>query len=376
MKRFTLLIALVTLCSTSAVLASTMDVDAHASFWWTLYEQVENGLHQAGSEEEAVDVASGFNLQQGRLGFSFLSDDEKFAGVVRLRLEERPDILDFYGVWHLKPSLMLMIGQMKIPGSKELLTPGHKRDFIIKSVMAENLADYSLSRTPYISSIMSAKSWDRDLGLAVKGNLSGRRGSRFDYLLMLGNGLGAGKFIGGDSDEFLYTNRPGDWLYAGRLNLSVSRLALGLHGSFNRHKDVAVGNRGPVFDLDRRVIGGDVEVTLPRGLRLSGFYCRGWMDDFWTSTRYDYDFDGFGIQGMLSFADGWETGARFDSMGNEFHNDGYVTTDERFTWGLNYQPRPFLRLQLNYVRMNLEDEFIEDIADNALHLNVEFIFES
>ena len=146
----------------------TSAVEATASFWWTAREEVENGLLQAGSLDPAADVASGFNFRQGRLALRFAHDDGALEALLRIRFEERTDIIDFWGLYRPAPGLSLAIGQMKIPSVGEVLVPDQQLDFISRTTFARNLGDWALARTPYISPVMAVKSYDRDLGLAAR----------------------------------------------------------------------------------------------------------------------------------------------------------------------------------------------------------------
>jgi hypothetical protein len=160
-------------------------VESNASFWWIIEEEVENGLFQNGSLDPAADCASGFNFSSGRVALAWQSADGKIDLLARLRLEERTDILDFDGTWNFKPWLRGSAGQMRIPSTCEGLTPYYDLDFISKSSFARHISDYSLSRTPYISSMMAVRSYDRDLGIALKGDLKGRNRTILSWFLMV-----------------------------------------------------------------------------------------------------------------------------------------------------------------------------------------------
>jgi len=192
-------------------------VEATSSFWCSLVEEVENGLTQPGSGDPAAGEASGFNFRQGRLAFQIQSLDGKVAALVRLRLEERTDVLGFWGAYRHAPWLQVAIGQMKIPATGEVLRADHQLDFISRTTFGRNLCDYALARTPYNSSIMAIKSYDRDLGLQCSGDLPVHGRGSLAWRLMVANGLGGNRYVGGsESREFLYTNRFGDFYYGGR----------------------------------------------------------------------------------------------------------------------------------------------------------------
>jgi hypothetical protein len=309
-------------------------IEANTSFWWVVSEQVENGLLQAGSLDEAADRASGFNFKQGRLAFSFESPDERIEAFIRLRLEERTDVIDFWGSYRAAPWLTLSIGQMKIPSTSEVLTPDHAIDFITRTTFGQNVGDFALSRTPYISSVMAAKSYDRDLGIALEGTFPEGDAQRFGYFLMAGNGIGANKYIGGkESEEFLFANRFGDFYYGIRVEgMPVSWVTLGAHASRNRHNDAALGERGPVYDIDRAVWTADAEIRLPWGQRIDGFYGAGSMDDFIESQRYRFDYSGWGVWTIQSlFEERLVLCLRYDAYTAEFNDDGNEASQENWT---------------------------------------------
>lgn len=354
-------------------------LEAQASVWWTLYEQVENGLHQTGSLEPAADAASGFNFRQGRLGLRFQALQGRAEALVRLRLEERTDVLDFWAGWRAAPGWSLAVGQQKIPSTAEVLCPDEELDFITRSTLGSRLGDLALSRTPYISSVMAVKSYDRDLGLALRG-VWPAASSRLGLFAMVGNGLGAGNYIGGsESSEFLYTNTPGDWYYGGRLEwrpLSAVRarepLVLGCHGSLNRHRNAALDARGPVFDLDRRVWSLDLGAAPRRGMRGGAFFGAGRLDDNWTGQRYRYAFQGWGLWWLWAPRGGpLEMGVRRDEFKGGFQPVDDSALEGHWTLGLNWRADPALRLQLNYLHKESASAGDPDLADDILYLNLQ-----
>ncbi len=354
-------------------------IEANTSFWWILTEQVENGLLQAGSLDEAAGRASGFNFKQGRLAFAFESPDERIEAFIRLRLEERTDVIDFWGSYRAAPWLSLKIGQMKIPSTAEVLTPDHAIDFVTRTTFGQNVGDFALMRTPYISSVMAVKSYDRDLGIALGGIYPDCDAPRIGYFLMVSNGIGANKYIGGrESEEFIFTNRFGDFYYGLRVEGSpVSWMTIGAHTSVNRHDDASLGERGPVYDIDRTVWTADAEARLPWGQRIDGFYGTGSMEDFIESQRYLFDYSGWGVWTIQPLLEGrLELCLRYDAFTTEFNYDGNETSQENWTAGLNYSPEKYLRLQMNYVHKETVDEFEPDLDDDIIFVNIQFLFDA
>ena len=352
-------------------------IEANTSFWWVLLEEVENGLLQPGSLDEAADRASGFNFKQGRLAFSFESPRGTFGAFLRLRLEERTDVIDFWGSYRAASWLDLSIGQMKVPSTSEVLTPDHAIDFITRTAFGRNLGDFALARTPYISSVMAARSYDRDLGIALRGGYPDLDDPRINCFLMVGNGIGANRYIGGgESEEFLYTNRFGDFYYGCRVEgRPAGWLTCGSHASVNVHEDAALGARGPVFDIDRRVWTVDAEARLPWRGRIEGFFGRGSMDDFFDAQRYLFDYSGWGVWMLQPLLEGRvELGLRYDRLTSEFNEDGDETTLGTWTIGLNYSPETYIRVQIDYIFKESMNTFEPDYDDDILFINIQFLF--
>jgi hypothetical protein len=357
----------------------TLDMEATASFWWTIYEQVQNGLIQQGSGDRADEYASGFSFRHGRIAFILGSPKGDLQLLLRIRLDERTDIVDFYGGWLPAEYIRIYIGQMKVPSTAEVLAPYNDLDFASRTTFGRKVGDYSMTRTPYISSVMAAKSYDRDLGLTVKGSYPGDSQWEIRWFLMAGNGMGANRYIGGrENEEFLYTNSLGDMYFGGRLEFGPAHwLTAGFHASSNSHSDVALGYRGPVMDIDRKVWSADIAVGHPDAPRLYGFYGAGEMDDFFDALQYLYDYSGWGLQGVWPMLEGrLELALRFDRFVSESGCDGNETTQDNWTAGINWSPLEHLRLQLNYVSKNATNEFESDIDDDILYMNFQFDFDA
>lgn len=349
-----------------------------AGVWWMLDEQVETGLIQTGSGDEVDDSASGFNFRQGRLAFIALSPDRKMEALIRLRLEERTDVIDFYGAYHHSAPLNFYVGQMKIPSTAEVLVPDQAIDFITRSTFGQVIGDYSLSRTPYISSLMAVRSYHRDLGIALKGSFPEAAGPGLSWFVMVSNGIGAGNFIGGnESPEFLYTNEFGEYYYGARVEARpIDGLMIGGHYSINRHDDVLLQDKKTSADFEREAWSADAEARFPFGLWVYGFYGRGRMDDFLNSLHYDFDYTGWGVQAVQSLLDGRiEVGGRYDTLGREFQKDDNVIEQNNWTFGVNWMPNPFFRLQANYVWKDTVDETVDDLDDDLICLNFQFLFD-
>ena len=353
--------------------------EATASFWWTIHEKVQNGLFQAGSGDRADDHASGFAFRHGRIGFLLGVPQKDLELRLRIRLEERTDIVDFYGSWSPSDYIQLFVGQMKIPSTHEVLTPYDELDFASRTTFGRRVGDYSLTRTPYISSLMAAKSHNRDLGFAVKGSWGNIGGRGLNWFFFAGNGLGANRYIGGDeNEEFLFTNSLGELYYGTRIEVAAHKLVTaGLHASHNRHEDVALGERGPVFDVKRKVWTADLRAGSPDGKRVYAFYGRGDMDDFFDSLRYRFDYSGWGAQAVYPVREsGLALLLRFDRFTSESGRDGNETVQDNWTGGVNYAPMSNMRVQVNYIVKQTSNEFVVDFDDDVLFVNFQFFFDT
>jgi hypothetical protein len=357
----------------------TLDMEATASFWWILHEEVQNGLIQQGSGDEADDYASGFLFRHGRIAFIFGSSGGQIELLLRIRLEERTDIVDFHGGFLPSPLFRLYIGQMKIPSTREVLTAYNELDFASRSTFGRRVGDYSMTRTPYISSVMAAKSYDRDLGLAIKGSWPNDRSWQTRWFLMAGNGMGANRYIGGrENEEFLYTNSAGDMFLGGRLEVSpVQWLTAGGHAGRNSHSDVSLGDRGPVMDIERMAWSVDLEAGHGGDPRMYAFYGAGELDDYFDAQQYLHTYSGWGIQGVWPLFEGkLELALRFDRFTEEADDDGNETVQYNWTGGINWVPIDHFRLQLNYIDKRAVSDFESDIDDNILYLNFQFDFDA
>ena len=351
--------------------------DATSSFWFLLHEAAQNGLIQPGSGDLADSHASGFSFRHGRVGITVGLPGGDFGIRLRLRLEERTDISDFYGSWTPSPLLNVYLGQMKIPSTAEARSPYDQLDFVSRSTFSTRVADLALTRTPYISSLMAAKSSNRDLGLAVKGSWRAHEQRGISWFLFVGNGLGANRYIGArENSEFLFTNSFGEFYYGARIDFHAHKnITVGLHASLNDHDDVALGERGPVFDIRRKVWTADLTAALPGGPRLYAFYGQGDIDDFFDTQRYLYDYSGWGAQLVyplgripIQFA------LRFDRFSSESNRDGNETTQDNWTSGILYSPSANTRIHLNYILKRTNNEFEADIDDDLLLLSSQMFF--
>jgi len=220
-------------------------IGANLSFWWTIQEQIENGIKQPGTNKPAAQEASGFDFKLGRFYVDFLSPEGKVEGLVNIRLEKRVDILDFWGAYHPADWFNVYVGQMKIPSTHEVLVPDNLTDFISRASFNKVVGNYALAATTFTSPFMGLQSYNRDLGVAFKGALPDKDKPAFTYFLMVSNGIGGNTYVGGnESSEFLAANNFGDYFYGLRLDgflgewgLSILVEADGMSGHIRLEKE-------------------------------------------------------------------------------------------------------------------------------------------
>ena len=197
-----------------------------------------------------------------------------------MRLEgSPPGLLDAFATTPVAGSdLALSMGQFKIPSTYEVaLSPGDL-DFASRTLFSSVVADYSLSRSPSLASprFYGVRSHDRDMGLGLKGRLGVGR-----CALMVGNGLGANRFVGGrEAKEAVVANDFGAYFYGLRVDLGReigeplapfrgSSFQAGGHVNWNRHPDVLLDDERTVVDLDRRSWSVDARAAIAGRVRVT-----------------------------------------------------------------------------------------------------------
>ncbi len=101
------------------------------------------------------------------------------------------------------------------------------------------------------------------------------------------------------------------------------------------------------------------------------------MKDYWDSIDYRFDYSGWGLWTMQPLlGDRIELGIRYDVFSTEFNSSGSVTDQNNWTFGVNFSPEKYLRLQLNYVVKDTVDDFEPDRDDNILFMNFQFLYDA
>jgi len=144
-----------------------LEVFGYFQGWVTGYEQMElyQDQIQQPSGDKAAAATTGFSLNRARVGLKALALDG-FLGIhFQLKLESPVDILDLFLKIMPTDWLTIQFGQFKIPSVAENLVEDRDLDFILRTDISSALADYSLSRTTYASSLFYGnKSYLRDFG--------------------------------------------------------------------------------------------------------------------------------------------------------------------------------------------------------------------
>jgi hypothetical protein len=358
--------------------AGRLDIEGSMSLWWNIYEENENGIRQARTQKPAADVASGFNLKQGRVSLNYEDTKRPIGARIQIRLEERIAILDGYGIWRPTRFLHLYLGQMKVPSTYETLISDNDLDFISPSTLSKNLTDWSLSRAPYYSAFYGSRSYNRDLGIGIKGGLgSASDADLVSYFLMAGNGLGANLFIGGrESKEFVFSNNFGDYFYGMRFDISPLRwFSLGGHYSRNRHDNMLYNDGKTVFDLDRYSWSTDLRLGIQR-VQFIAMYGAGKVDDeYFYAESKSLEYSGYEARFLIwLMPERFQLGARYDTYTRRFLESGNLPDESNLTFGINFIPTHDIRLQLNYVLKKTEEDIEPDLDDNILFLNFQYSF--
>jgi len=357
---------------------SVFDIETNLSLWWVLLEENQNGIEQAGSGDPAEEAASGFAIKQGRIILSYEDTDNHFGLYAQVRLEERVAILDLYGMWKPVNWFNFYAGQMKIPSTYEVLTKDECLDFVTRTTISKYIADYSLSRTPYLSSFWGNRSYYRDTGIAFKGAVGPESNRQLlQYFLMISNGLGAGVYIGGpESKENVTSNKFGDYFYGLRMDVNpIKWVTIGGHYSINKHDDMLLGDGKTVLDLDRSSWSADLRFEIPY-LRVVGMYGAGEIDEKYYMISTDhFDYSGWEAKALAQvWKDHMEVGVRYDNYIFGETATEHEIEQNNWTFGVNYTPAPAIRLQLNYMVKDTDNGIDSDVDDDLLVLNFQFIF--
>lgn len=356
---------------------------------WYVYERNENDKQQSYTADPAVDETSGFSLNKVRLAAE--TGDDTLTARITLGFDNggTPVLLDCYGSWAAVKNgwLTIYTGQMKIPSTWESAVNDSELDFITRGKFSSDTANWSLCKSPSsVSPFTSVETNMRDIGIAVKGDLSG-----FSYFIMASNGLGSNLAVGGPEKKgYLYANRFGEYFYGIRAEydvaellkecdvlLFINSLSAGMHYNYNIHNNVIYNDTRTVLDIKRNSYSVDMHLLLFDSLRLSAMYGHGTVDDDYDNDgETDLDYSGYDVRIMwMVLRDLLEIGIRYDEYTTEKTVYGSPDTFQVLTAGINCYPHKGLKIQINYKFKNNESELKNDIDDDSLIMQLQYGFQ-
>ena len=349
------------------------------------------GLFQRPSGDEAADSLTGFSLGRARLGIRLAQPDWHLSLHAQAKLDHDFALLDADVGWIPRPWFGLHIGQFKIPGTYEALTEDRDLDFILRADITTALADYALSKAQHpVSLLYGSASNLRDLGIAAKGEIKrGWIGGR--YFLMVGNGLGANMYFGGETRKEYFITNEAQFFYGGRAELlAAGVVTLGGFATYNRHDNIVFNSGRAVYDIHRRSIGGDLRVMVPHsGLRLAALGGGGEIrDDFNGDGRIDLRYSGWAASAVwnvfpavtritgsqLPERHGVELAFRFDRLDTEVDESDENVRRDHYTLGASYLAADRVKVQLNYIIRQTKNPSLPELTNNILFANFQAAF--
>jgi hypothetical protein len=364
---------------------------AYTQIWLTLHEQMEDteGLYQNISHDEATNFTTGFRIHRARFGTRASLFKNILGGELQIKLEGGIAILDLNVRVSPIPWLDIVVGQLKFPSTRENLTRSYQLNFIQRARISVALADYSLSRTTYASSLFAGnESFLRDLGLGLKSSFD-IQGIPIRLFFMIGNGLGANLFVGGNTAEgFIITN--GQFFYGGRLEIDPwpKHLSIGGHFNFNKHDNIVFNSGRTVYDLHRLSYSADLILTVPRtGLRVIGMYGAGQiLEDYDQNDKTDFIYSGWHgdllweLNPLLhKISDStalkshrFELVFRYENYMTEADESGIPSKYYGWTFGFTYAFLQYIKLQFNAILRRSDEPFLNDLDDDTYILSLQF----
>jgi len=366
-----------------------VEVWSYVQVWATLWQEMEAvaGYSQPITGDTAADTVTGLALGRLRVGGDARILDGLLGFHLHVKLERNVSALDAYVDVTPRPWLSIRLGQFRIPSTWENMVENRQLDFPMRSQISRAVADFSLSRAFYSASQLGGnRSYRRDLGLGVEGELD-RGPVPFRYWLMVGNGLGANLWIGGEGSQFAITNPP-EFFYGARLEVEPLRdwITVGGHVTYNRHENMALGGSRVAVDLDRMSWSGDVRLSIPAiGGRLALMYAGGVIaEDYYGDGKDDLRYSGgvaqvvIGLSAVLRnlFAVPVPVGhdvqleLRYALCSYEVDESGRPTDQVDLSLGASYLFRQYIRAHVEYTRRRTDDPTEPDLADDLVILSV------
>jgi hypothetical protein len=361
-------------------------IGGYVQFWFTR-EQMEDGSRQDVTGDKAVQESSGFSINRARIVLDGAADD--VGGRISVRLEGgSAGVLDAYGYFApFGPWLKLLAGQMKIPSTYESLQGDEELDFATRTKFSEEVANWSLSKSPSsVSPFTSIQTYQRDTGAAIRVETHG-----FSLYLMTGNGLGANLFIGGpEKKQFVYGNEFGAYFYGIRASVDIMKtlrdmtgittpvgiLSLGGHYDKNNHPNILYNDQKTVLDIKRTSWSVDAQVKVLDRLRLTGMYGKGSVDDdFDYDGKSDFVYSGWEFKAIaVILRDLLEAGIRYEEFRSEKSIYAGHSTAAAWTAGITLLHGDHLRLMANYKWKFMEGELAKELDDDIFILQMQYKF--
>jgi len=258
-------------------------------------------------------------------------------------------------------------------------------DFINHSQVSSKICDWSLVRTPYIGNYQNIRSYNRDLGISLKGDY---KENLFNYQLMISNGFGANYFLGGYEKHEpgdVFANNLGDFFYGLRIDYQpVDLVKLGGFYNMNKHDNFIINDirYGIVRHLDRESYSMDCKIDLPFNTRAYVLYAGGKIGDNYFNDRTLVDQTALEYEGWeykILFRYPWdflESGIRFDQYIHKYNEQNFEYVDNQWTFGLTYFYKDLLKIQCNYIYKDFESLYVRGLNDDLFVINFQYKYKT
>jgi hypothetical protein len=329
----------------------------------------------------AAQEASGFQIHRARISSELRLAGTDLRGQLELRLERNPGLLDAWLAWApWNEAVEVRAGQMKIPSTYEVGTSSAELDFPTRSQFSSKVANWSLSKAANLTSpFLGLLTYNRDLGISLRAERYGCRA-----FFMVGNGLGANQYVGGQAwNQYIDGNAFGAFFYGIRLSVDplpalgilpggfpVRSVRLGGHASWNHHPELILGDGRTVLDLFRRSWSLDLHIDLLGCVRLTGMTGAGYIeDDANVDDKTDYQYRGWELKVVGVILPGrLEVGFRYDVYWDEKSESGDEKYRYHYTAGLTFLHGRRVRVQAAYTWKVLDSLTDPDIRDDVFIL--------
>jgi len=151
-------------------------LEGNANFWWTIQDRW-NRRRQAGSDDPVAQSLR-LRFQAGPVGFTSARPAAGSENLAPHPAGGADDTLTPGRRSTPGPGWFLYPARFKIPPPAESGQPDQLTDFIVRSTFARSVSDWSLSRTPFISSLMPPLLRSRP-GRGLEGSISKDQARRF-----------------------------------------------------------------------------------------------------------------------------------------------------------------------------------------------------